>query len=140
MTEVQADQLPARGDDSPRLTPNSKRSTVAGVGGGTGLVALAQSVIGADTTLGAVILYIAPAMSFVAGATLYYLEVQASRYLERRLVNNARKTLERQLDGNRTSNEHKARIRRKLEELEEAVASAELERVRLLRNPSAPRE
>ncbi|TCO33063.1 hypothetical protein EV652_10362 [Kribbella steppae] len=59
-----------------------------------------------------------------SACALYYLEVQASRYLERRLVNNARKTLEKQLDGNRTSKEHKVRIRKKLEELEEAVASA----------------
>ena len=112
--------------------PNSTRAGIGGVGGGTGLVAIAQTV-GPHTTLGMILLYLAPATSFVIGAALYYVEVQASRYLERRVINSARKTLERQLDSNRTSDSHKVRIRKMLEELEVSEASAELDRVRLLR-------
>jgi hypothetical protein len=109
-------------------TASSARASIAGVGGGTGLVALAQS-IGPHTTLGLVLVYAAPAASFVIGAVQYYLEVQASRYLWLRVVNSARKTLEQQLDNPRTSDPHKVRMRKRLEQLEEAVASAELERV-----------
>ncbi len=112
--------------------PSSTRAGIGGVGGGTGLVAIAQT-IGPHTTLGTVLLYVAPATSFVVGVALYYLEVQASRYLERRVINSARKTLERQLDSNRTSDTHKTRIRKMLEELEVSEASAELDRVRLIR-------
>jgi len=117
--------------DEGRLTPSSARASIGGVGGGTGLVAIAQSV-GPNTAIGAILLYLAPATSFVVGAVLYYMEVQASRYLEKRLVNGARKTLERQLDNPRTSDEHKASIRAMLEEMERSVATAELERVRLM--------
>lgn len=94
--------------------------------------------IGPETTAGALLLYIAPAASIVVGALLYYLELQASRYLERRVVNSARRTLERQLDNPRTSPEHKAKMRVMLEELEETVATTELERVKLA--PRASRE
>jgi hypothetical protein len=89
--------------------------------------------IGPHTTLGAILLYLAPATSFVVGAVLYYVQLQASRYLERRVINSARKTLERQLDSNRTSESHKVKIRKMLEELEVSEASAELDRVRLIR-------
>ncbi len=119
------------------FTPGSARAGIGGVGGGTGLVAVAQS-IGPHTTLGAILLYLAPATSFVTGAILYYFEVQASRYLERRVVNNARKTLERQLDSPRTSKEHKAKIRTMLEDLEVTVAAAELQRVKLIGVPLPP--
>jgi hypothetical protein len=119
-----------RQDAGARTAPSSVRAGVGGVGGGTGLVALAQS-IGANTTVGALLLYVAPAVSIVVGAGLYYLEVQANRYLERRLVNNARKTLVQQLSSPHTSDEHKARIRRMLEDLEHTIATAELERVKI---------
>jgi hypothetical protein len=126
-------RLPER--EPGRLTPSSARASIGGVGGGTGLVAVAQSM-GPGTTFGAVLLYLAPAASFVVGSALYYVETQAGRYLERRLVDGARKTLERQLDNPRTSDEHKARIRRMLEEMETSVASRELERIRLIGTPS----
>jgi hypothetical protein len=50
-------------------------------------------------------------------------------------VNNARKTLEKQLDSSRTSPAHKARIRKMLEDLEESVAKQELARVKSIRMP-----
>jgi hypothetical protein len=68
----------------------------------------------------------------MVGAALFYVEVQASRYWERRLVASARKTLVKQLDNSLTSRGHKARIRAMLEELEEAVAKAEIDRVKLI--------
>lgn len=113
-----------------KSSPNSVRAGVGGVGGGTGLVAIAQS-LGPGSTVGAILLYAAPAVSVVIGTSLFYLEVQATRYLERRLVNNARRTLERQLASPHTSDAHKAKITRMLEDLEQSIAAAELERVKI---------
>jgi hypothetical protein len=115
---------------APSITPNRTRAGVGAVGGGTGLVAIAQSI--APGTTREVLLYLVPFVSFIIGSLLYYLEVQASRYLERRAVNNARRTLVRALDNPRTSAQHKARIRKKLEYLEELETAAELERVRFI--------
>ena len=122
-----------RGEDSRtiRIAPNSTRAGIGGVGGGTGLVAVAQS-IGPGTVTGQVLLYLSPFVSFVVGSILYYMEIQASRYLERRAVINARKTLIEQLASPHTTEEHKAKIRKLLERLEESVAAAELERVKLI--------
>jgi hypothetical protein len=110
---------------------------MGGVGGGTGLVAIAQS-IGPGTTTGEILLYLAPFVSFIVGSTLYYIEVQASRYLEHRAVSNAQKTLVGQLLNPHTTEEHKAKIRKLLEKLEESVATAELERVKLIDVPPPP--
>src|SRR5215470_5872747 len=78
------------------IRPNSARAGFGGIGGGTGLIALAQA-IGPKTVIGAIIIYLSPATSFLIGAVLYYLEVQASRYLERRLINNVKRVLQGQL-------------------------------------------
>lgn len=103
------------------------------------MVAIAQT-IGASTTKGEILLYLAPFVSFIVGSILYYIEVQASRYLERRAVSSARKTLIQQLTNPHTTEEHKAKIRKLLERLEESVATAELERVKLIGAPPPPLE
>jgi hypothetical protein len=95
---------------------------------------LAQA-IGAKTVAGAVILYLSPAISFLFGAVLYYLEIQASRYLERRLINNVKRTLQGQLSDPLLSNSHKNMIRRQLEELESLVAKAQLEEAKVFLVP-----
>jgi hypothetical protein len=122
-----------RGDDRRTIliAPSSARAGMGGVGGGTGLVAVAHT-IGYGTTVGQILLYLAPFTSFVVGSVLYYLEIQVTRYLERRAVASARKTLVRQLESPHTTEEHKAKIRNLLERLEESVATAELERVKLI--------
>lgn len=81
------------------------------------------------------LLYLAPAATFAIGVALYFVQVQVSRFFERRLVNNARKTLEQQLANSHTSARHKADIRKMLEELEKSVASAEVARVKLIGLP-----
>jgi len=60
------------------------------------------------------------------------MKIQTGRYLDRRVINGARKTLAQQLDNPRTSDDHKAKIRKLLEDLEEAVATSELQRVKLI--------
>jgi hypothetical protein len=114
--------------------PKRTGAGVGGVGAGTGLVAIAQ-VIGPSTVVGSILLYLAPALAFVAGAIFFYLQTQISRYFERRVFRIAMKTLESQLDNPRTSTTHKAKIRKMLEEMEIAVASAELGRVKLAGAP-----
>jgi hypothetical protein len=115
--------------------PKPTGAGIGGVGAGTGLVAIAQAV-GPGTALGATLLYLAPAVSFTLGLAFYYMQVQVSRYFERRLVRIAKRTLEEQLDNPRTSATHKVKIRKMLEELETSVAAAELERVRLVGQPA----
>lgn len=122
-------RTPAAGSVGRALAPSSALASVGGVGGGTGLVALAEA-IGPGTKLGSMLLYLAPSISVGVGGTLYFLEAQVNRYFEQRLVKNAHQTLERQLDNPRTSYEHKAKIRELLEELDLTEARTELERVR----------
>jgi len=119
--------------------PKPTGAGLGGVGAGTGLVAIAQTV-GPSSTLGIILLWIAPTVSFTTGVAFYYIQVQASRYFEKRLIGNAKKTLESQLDNTKTSDEHKTEIRKMLEDLERSVAAAELERVRLIGIPQRPSE
>lgn len=117
---------------SARVPPQkSINAGIGGIGGGTGLVAIAQTV-GAHTVLGEVLLYIAPAVSVIAGTIFYQLKLQADWYGERWQIKRARKTLEHQLSYPHTSEEHKAQIRKLLEELDHAVATAEINRIKLL--------
>lgn len=125
MTELHA----APGDST---EVSATRAKVGGIGGGTGLIAIAQSV-GTDTIPGAILMYASPALAYALGALLLYVDVWTSRYLAHRVVRNARKTLMAQLDNPRTSDEHKAKIRTMLEELEESVAADEVGRVKLMR-------
>ncbi len=94
-------------------------------------MAIAQAV-GLHTVLGEVLLYIAPAVSVIAGAIFYQVKLQANWYGERWQIKRARKTLERQLSYPHTSEEHKSQIRKMLEELDQVVANAELNRIKLL--------
>jgi hypothetical protein len=112
-----------------RAKPNRARATVGGVGGGTGLVAIANA-IGPETTTGAILLYLSPTVAYITGAIFYYIDLQTSRFLERRLVNSARKTLIKQMQNPAMSAQHKAYMRKKLEELERTVAETELARVK----------
>ncbi len=121
-----AEEISAR---SLKSAPRS--ATLGGVGGGTGLVALSQA-IGPTTTAGKILVYVAPAFSYGVGVLLAYINAEASRYFSNRVINSARKTLVDQLDNPRTSEEHKRKIQEQLERLEESVAAAELERVRIL--------
>ncbi|AGL14704.1 hypothetical protein L083_1194 [Actinoplanes sp. N902-109] len=92
-------------------------------------MAIAQ-VIGTDTIWGNVILYVAPTVSVVAGIVFYQVRLQASWYAERWQIRRARKTLEGQLSNQNASEAHKSRIKEMIEELDRAVAEAELSRIK----------
>jgi hypothetical protein len=116
------------GSHSPSASVNAG---IGGVGGGTSLIAVAQ-VVGTHTVLGQVLMYLAPTVSVIAGTVLYQLKLQADWYGERWQVRRARKTLEKQLNSPHASEDHKAWLKKKLEEVDQAVAEAELRRVRLI--------
>lgn len=126
-------KAPAR-QPKPRARFSSQGSInagIGGVGGGTGLVAIAQA-IGTRTMPGEILVYAAPMVSVIAGTIFYQLKLQVDWYGERWQIKRARKTLERQLQYPHTSEEHKSRIRKMLEELDHSVATAELNRIKLL--------
>lgn len=108
---------------------NSINAGLGGVGGGTSIVAIAQQV-GVHTVLGQVLIWAAPAVSVIAGAMLYQLKFRVDWYNERSQVKRARRTLEEQLRYPHTSEEHKAKIREMLEELDHSAAAAELARIK----------
>jgi hypothetical protein len=105
------------------------------VGAGTGLVVIARAVDNRYPTVGAILLYLSPAFSWFSGVAIYFIQVQTVRYFERRMVKNAKKTLVLQLQSEHTTPQHKARIRKILEEVETSQAAAELARIRQLGLP-----
>ena len=109
---------------------NSKRAGIGGVGGGTGVVAIAQA-IGAKTAVGAVLLYLSPSISIAAGALLYYALLQAANFQDRRALNDARSTFDQIMRNPRLSTEFKARMQAQWESLEESVANSKFQRAKL---------
>lgn len=101
---------------------------LGGVGGGTGLTALAMH-IGADTTMGQVLIFLVPAFSVISGVAFYQLKSWSDWSSEKLLVWRARRTLETQLKNSNTSDERKVAIRKMLEDMDRLVAEAEFERV-----------
>lgn len=88
--------------------------------------------VGVHTVPGQVLIYLAPAVTVVAGALLYQLKLRADWFNEQSQVRRARKILEAQLRSQHASAEHKAEIRSMLEELDRSVAAAHLARVKSL--------
>jgi hypothetical protein len=111
---------------------NRINAGVGGIGGGTGLIAIAQQV-GLHTVLGQVLLYLSPAVSVVSGAAIYQLKLRVDWYNEKSVVKKARRTLEGQLKDPHTSEGYKAKIRSMLEELDHTVAKAEVARVKSIK-------
>lgn len=107
------------------------RAGLAGAGGGTGLVAFAQSV-SPDSTTKSLLLYLAPSVSVIFGTLVFFIEAQTSRYLQQRLVRRLRRTLEEYLQNPHTSDEHKLALRQRLEQVEQTVTLQEVERIRVI--------
>ena len=76
------------------------------------------------------LIYLAPAFSYLVGATVQYLELQRIRLLERWAVKSALQTLRAQLSNPLTSDEHKAAIVKAMEDVEKLVATKELQRIK----------
>jgi hypothetical protein len=110
--------------------PATARAGFAGAGSGTGLVVFAESL--PDGAARTISLYLAPAASVLLGALALYVEIQARRYMQHRLVRRLRRTLEEYLRNPHTSDEHKLLLRQRLEQIEEVVTSQEVERIRLI--------
>lgn len=106
------------------------RAGLAGAGGGTSLVLVAESF--PPGSLRSIALYVAPSASVIIGSIFFYVEIQAKRYLQQRLVRRLRLTLEEYLQNPHTSEEHKITLRKRLELVEQTVTLQEVERIRVI--------
>ena len=118
--------------DAKQSTPSGTtfRAGLAGAGGGTSLLLLAESL--PPGSLRSIALYIAPSASVILGSIFFYVEIQAKRYLQQRLVKRVRRTLEEYLQNPLTSEEHKLALRKRLELVEQTVTLQEVERIRFI--------
>ncbi len=105
---------------------------VAGAGGGT-LLVLVANILRSDNPLRPVLLYVAPTFSVFSSALLVWMHRATTEYLDSRAMEinyqRAKKTIERVLANPNTSEEHKASLRRKIEQAETAMADNQLERL-----------
>jgi hypothetical protein len=108
----------------------------AGVGGGTLLVVIANS-LPENNKLKPWLIWAAPSVSVFLGGLWLWLQVKIANHLRDRevrlLINNARKTLEEALNNPKTSEPHRARIRRQLEKLEQVSIDRQMERIKAFR-------
>lgn len=107
------------------------RAGLAGAGGGTGLVAVAES-LPVDPSVKSLLVYAAPTVAVLFGSLVLFAQVQMSRYLQQRLVKRVRRDLEECLKNPHTSDEHKKRIRDRLEDLENVVTIQDIERIKVI--------
>jgi hypothetical protein len=78
------------------------------------------------------LVYVAPSASIALGTASYYLEVQVTRFFQRRLVERLRKTLSAYLESPYTSEEHKGELRRQLETVEQVITLQQVEYIRVI--------
>ena len=119
--------------DGSAASGSTVRAGLAGTGGGTGLVAVAESV--PSPTVRAILLYLAPLTSVSFGVLAFYVELQARRYFQQRLVRRVRRTLEEYLQNPHTSEAHKVVLRERLEQIEKVVTLQEVERIKVIGVP-----
>lgn len=112
------------------MAPQSTTTTagLAGVGAGTGLVILAES-LGPSDPLRPVLLYVAPSASVLLGAIGYVIQVEAARLWRRRVVRRGRQEVEAFLDHPRISDARKDVVREQWEETEQYLTLEELRRM-----------
>jgi hypothetical protein len=113
-----------------RPSGTTARAGLAGAGGGTSLLLIAESLPAGSVR--SIALYVAPSASVIIGSIFFYVEIQAKRYLQQRLVKRLRRTLEEYLQNPLTSEEHKAALRKRLELVEQTVTLQEVERIRVI--------
>ncbi len=119
----------------PSSSPSKLSASLAGVGAGTFLIAIANNF--PDSSSAKLWLTLAaPAVSVILGGGWLWIQVEVANYvLDRKvrlLVNRTRTQLQEALDDTLTSQKHRAAIRRKLEELELIMADRELRRIKSL--------
>jgi hypothetical protein len=108
----------------------------AGVGGGTLLVVIANS-LSENNKAKPLLIWAAPSVAVFLGGLWLWLQVKIANYLRDRevqaLINNAKRTLEEALNNPKTSEPHRARIRRQLEKLEQVSIERQMERIKAFR-------
>jgi hypothetical protein len=123
------------------LTRGSRTDAgAAGVGGGTLLVVLANS-LPESSKIKPWLLLAAPSVSLGLSATWLWCRIRLSNYLRDRevaaVITKTRATLAAAIANPDVSDEHRADLRRQLEELDRVAVAREMEKVKLL-PPIAP--
>lgn len=104
------------------------RAGLAGAGGGTGLVAVAQS-LSPSNALKPVLLYLAPSASVILGTLGYFVQVEAGRLWRRRMIRRGREAVQEFLDNPKISEHRKATVRDQWEKAEQSLTLEELNRM-----------
>jgi hypothetical protein len=116
-------------------TTSKLQSGAAGAGGGTLLVLLANNLPQGHPWKSWLLL-IAPsasvAIAVLAAWTRRYLETLLNRRELKSLILQSKETLRAALNNDQTSPEHKAELRKHLEELESLLVERDLERIKAL--------
>lgn len=93
------------------------------------LVAVANQV-GIHTWIGQILAYIAPLVSVLFGAAVFWVKEWSDWRNERAVIKRSRRTLEEQANDPKLDEEHKAEARRLLKEADLLVANAEVKRIK----------
>lgn len=135
--------MPDRSVQAPPATPRTRTGAAAAGGGlGTSLVALAQ-LLPESSAFRDILIYAAPGVAVGLTAVGVWAHRTLVRWVQEReaqtALKRARETLEARITNQNTSEQHRARLTRKLEELEEWEVAHQLELVnaRLLVDPPA---
>lgn len=109
------------------------RAGVAGIGGGTGLVAIATSLPD-DSGLKQWLLYIAPSVSVLLGIIWLWAQQELSSFLERikfkMLARRVKADMTKAIDSPVSSEEHKEILRKKMEEVDLIIANKGLDELK----------
>jgi hypothetical protein len=79
-----------------------------------------------------VVLYLSPSISVVAGAIVFYVQQMAVRAMQKRLVERVRETAQKILKDPDATDAHKAKVRKQLEEAEQALLRGDIARIKIL--------
>lgn len=105
----------------------------AGAGGGTLLMAVASS-LQEGSRLKPLLMWAAPSVSVFLSGLWLWIQFKVTNYLRDRevqsLIDEAQRTLEGALNNQKTSDGHKAKIRRQLERLEQLRVDRQMERIK----------
>lgn len=121
---------------SPPKSESKAGAGAAGIGGGTLLVVVANS-LPENSKFKPWLLLATPSVSVFLGALWLWLQVRLLNMIRDREVNNAieemRRTIDKALNNSKTSEKHRIEIRRRLEELELVAVNRSMEKIKALK-------
>jgi hypothetical protein len=122
-------------EDTSKSKESKAGAGAAGIGGGTLLVTLANSLPN-ESRIKFWLILISPSVSVVLSVIWLWAQVEIANYMQdrklRSLVKSIKTTLQDALNNPNTSEDHRNVIRKKLEEVEIIIADRELGKIRSL--------